>query len=160
MVCRNPMFAESAFLAAIGDAFPEGILLTPESCARAPDAKGAYALAIRLDDPVAFTLRGTTHRFPPGCYVYAGSARGPGGIRARLQRHFRHEKKPHWHVDRLTGTATRLWGFAIPGGSECEIAARLGRVAGFSHPLAGFGSSDCPVCVSHLLAARLGMMRM
>lgn len=39
------MLTETKFLAAIGDAFPETVMLTPESSASAPDAKGAYALA-------------------------------------------------------------------------------------------------------------------
>lgn len=151
------MAFETEFLAAIGDALPEAMVLMPGQGARMPDVKGAYALAITLADPVVFGLRGRAHQFSPGCYVYAGSARGPGGIGARLQRHFRREKKPHWHVDRLTVAAGRLHGFAVPGGSECDIVARLGRLAGFRHPLAGFGSSDCPACLSHLLVADFGL---
>ncbi len=157
MCIQNWMHDKATFLAAIGDAFPTAVMLAPETNADGPDATGAYALAIMLYDPVAFALRGTAHSFSPGYYVYAGSARGPGGIRARLQRHFRREKKPHWHVDRLTLSAVRLCGFAIPGGSECDIVTRLGRLAGFSHPLAGFGSSDCPVCASHLLVSHMAM---
>ena len=41
----------------------------------------------------------------PGCYVYAGSARGPGGIRARVRRHLRPDKTPHWHIDQVTAYA-------------------------------------------------------
>ncbi|MFL5280923.1 MAG: DUF123 domain-containing protein [Rhodopila sp.] len=37
----------------------------------------------------------------PGRYLYAGSARGPGGMRARLDRHLRRNKG-------RTGTSTRL----------------------------------------------------
>jgi Uri superfamily endonuclease len=117
----------------------------------APDSRGAYLLFIALDQPLQFVLGRRVLRFGPGLYVYAGSARGPGGIRARLARHFRREKKLHWHVDRLTAAAARLSALAIAGGEECDVAARLAasRRFVFAHP--GFGSSDCRTCESHLL---------
>ena len=34
-----------------------------------------------------------------GTHVYVGSARGPGGLRARISRHLRREKKERWHVN-------------------------------------------------------------
>ena len=85
----------------------------------------------------------------PGRYLYAGSARGPGGMRARLARHQRADKQTHWHIDRLTlaGTVPGAWIF--PGGDECAIVAALSHLP---VPLPGFGSSDCRRCVSHLLA--------
>ncbi len=50
-----------------------------------PDAPGAYALTVRLAAPLGLSRRrwrgATLH---PGLYVYCGSARGPGGIGARL----------------------------------------------------------------------------
>ena len=39
--------------------------------------------------------------FPPGWYVYIGSAFGPGGITARVTRHARAAKRLHWHIDYL-----------------------------------------------------------
>ena len=35
----------------------------------------------------------------PGYYMYAGSARGPGGLRARVLRHIKTTKRCHWHID-------------------------------------------------------------
>lgn len=117
----------------------------------APDSRGAYLLLIALGHPLQFELGRRPLRFGPGLYAYAGSARGPGGIRARLARHFRREKKLHWHVDRLTTAAARVSALAIAGGAECNVAARLAasRRFVFAHP--GFGSSDCRKCESHLL---------
>ncbi len=36
-----------------------------------------------------------------GYYIYVGSAFGPGGVNARVSRHFRNTKKLHWHIDYL-----------------------------------------------------------
>ncbi|MCY4547764.1 MAG: hypothetical protein OXC28_05300 [Defluviicoccus sp.] len=48
-----------------------------------PDAPGAYALILRLARETRLDIR-TLGRpvLPAGLYLYAGSARGPGGIRA------------------------------------------------------------------------------
>ena len=139
---------------AVRDAFPGAILIEPDSVANASSGKGAYALIIHLRSPVMFMLRGAPVPLPPGTYVYAGSAHGPGGLRARLARHFRIDKKPHWHIDHLTRSADGMAALAAADLSECEIIARLGGTSGFFHPLPGFGSSDCSRCRSHLLAYR------
>ncbi|HIQ09546.1 MAG TPA: DUF123 domain-containing protein, partial [Anaerolineaceae bacterium] len=55
-----------------------------------PSTPGAYALALRLERPVGLRVGALgVWDFPEGVYVYLGSARGPGGIRARLGRHLR-----------------------------------------------------------------------
>ncbi len=112
---------------------------------------GAYALALQIGSPVRLRLGGREHVLAPGAYVYAGSAYGPGGLRARLRRHFRRDKALHWHVDRLTVEAGFMRAFAVEGGSECAILALLAGSGRFRHPLPGFGSSDCAACPSHLL---------
>ncbi|MBL6935253.1 MAG: GIY-YIG nuclease family protein [Alphaproteobacteria bacterium] len=87
----------------------------------------------------------------PGRYLYAGSAKGAGGMRARVQRHLRPKKSLHWHVDYLTRKG-RITGVALlPGGDECQIVSGLLRQADIAAPIPGFGSSDCRQCVSHLL---------
>lgn len=144
------------FLAAVRALLPEAGLVAAGDGESAPDAKGAYALLIRLSEPVPFTLHGCLHRIEPGCYIYAGSARGPGGIRARLRHHLRHEKRLHWHIDHLTIAAARIDALTLPGGSECAIVARLTgaqltAAPAFHPPVPGFGSSDCHACASHLL---------
>jgi Uri superfamily endonuclease len=117
-----------------------------------PDGKGAYGLAIRLDHAVEFTLQSRDPvRLESGWLVYAGSAKGPGGIRARLRRHLRRDKALHWHVDRLTLAAVEI--VAVPqfGDSECAIIDRLLQSPNFDIAVRGFGNTDCRMCESHLL---------
>lgn len=84
--------------------------------------------------------------FRRGFYAYAGSAMN--GLKARLARHFREDKKRHWHIDYLMAQA-RIIGVGIcetGDRSECAIARALG--ARFES-VSDFGSSDC-YCPSHL----------
>ena len=116
-----------------------------------PVATGAYLLMIRLDVPAALPERFDGQHLPEGRYVYAGSAYGPGGIRARCRRHLRRDKARRWHVDWLASAASEFFVFAFPGGDECELVARLSKLADVRFPVPGFGSSDCRTCRSHLL---------
>ncbi|CAO3414324.1 Endonuclease III (EC 4.2.99.18) [Azospirillum doebereinerae] len=115
-----------------------------------PPVAGAYVLLVRLAEAADVILPGRAKAIlPSGRYLYCGSARGPGGLRARVGRHMRPDKTVRWHIDRLTtaGTVTGCWVF--PAGDECALVARL---AALPVPIPGFGSSDCAVCRSHLLA--------
>jgi len=96
---------------------------------------------------------------PGGCYVYAGSARGPGGIRARAGRHLRRGKRLRWHIDRLTETTAARWALAVPGGRECDLVQALLARPAYEVALAGFGSSDCRRCPTHLLALAPSLSR-
>lgn len=91
-------------------------------------------------------------RLPSGWYLYAGSAYGPGGLRARLSRHLAKNKTRRWHIDYLTSKATRRYGWAWINAKECELVATLQDHPDFHHVIPGFGSSDCAHCPSHLLA--------
>ena len=127
--------------------------ITPESVDRLSPDPGAYGLLIRL--PCQFRGRiGALGQvtMPPGAYLYLGSAHGPGGLPARLRRHLRAEKRPHWHVDHLTiaGTFERV--FALPNGRECDLVDCALQLPAIHAPVAGFGSSDCRRCTAHLLA--------
>jgi Uri superfamily endonuclease len=130
-----------------------GRWLTAEDLETAPNEAGAYALALRLDGPVAINQGGDTHCLVPGWFVYLGSARGPGGLRARIRRHFRRDKPVHWHVDQLTSEPAEIAALAVPGGAECDLVARLLACGRFRVAAPGFGSSDCRRCASHLLTA-------
>ncbi|MCO6452563.1 MAG: GIY-YIG nuclease family protein [Caldilineales bacterium] len=91
----------------------------------------------------------------PGIYVYAGSALGSGGLRARLSRHLRADKEPHWHIDALTNCCTpEIWLVdASDQRLECRWVQTLLAQPGVRVPIAGFGSSDCRQgCPAHLLA--------
>ncbi|MCC2096485.1 MAG: GIY-YIG nuclease family protein [Hyphomicrobiales bacterium] len=136
----------------------EAALILPAAFAAVPFHKdagalpaqgGAYVLLIDLAAPLAVELRGDRSVLAAGRYLYCGSAYGPGGIRARVGRHMRRDKTIRWHVDRLTvaGCVVGVWVF--PGGKECTLVRAL---ADCPAPIPGFGSSDCRVCESHLLA--------
>ena len=91
----------------------------------------------------------------PGCYLYVGSAFGPGGVRARLAHHRKLAARPHWHVDFLRPHAALkgIWYTLDADRREHEWASLLLQLPGAEVPLPGFGSSDCR-CPSHLV--RLG----
>lgn len=117
-----------------------------------PDGRGTYALAFECDFPFRARIGALGEfDFSTGIYIYIGSALGPGGLRARIGRHLRKNKKLKWHLDYLSNKID-------PVGLHCEVtserlecawAAILAEVGGVA-PVAGFGSSDCS-CLSHLL---------
>ena len=118
-----------------------------------PTGPGAYALLLRLAEPAAAPTRAFSSAvLAPGTYLYAGSAWGPGGIRARVLRHARRGKARHWHIDSLTEVADLAVVLAFPGGHECGLIERGRALPGASVPIPGFGSSDCRSCAAHLLA--------
>jgi len=119
---------------------------------RCPAEPGAYTLAITLGAPLALTIpRFAGRRLGAGLYVYAGSAHGPGGLRARLGRHLKRQKARRWHVDHLTAVATDVHALAVLEARECDLLVHLLAGGGFSVPLPGFGASDCRTCPTHLL---------
>jgi histidyl-tRNA synthetase len=117
------------------------------SAANAPATPGAYALALRLGAPLEVQAGKRKGLLPAGDYLYCGSARGSGGLRARLARHMRPQKRAHWHIDQLTAVANMLGAFVEEQGDECALNAAL---ADLPIPIAGFGSSDCRRCAAHL----------
>ncbi len=117
-----------------------------------PGAPGAYALEIRLKRPLKLAVAALgLPRLRPGRYVYLGSARGPGGIRARVGRHLKARKIKRWHVDHLTARASVAAVVSRAGSSECGMVRALMAAPGVAVPVAGFGSSDCRDCPAHLL---------
>jgi Uri superfamily endonuclease len=115
---------------------------------------GAYVLLLEL--PAAATLdvgRLGRATFEPGCYIYLGSALGPGGVAARLNRHLRTTKRTHWHIDYLAQVARVVAAGAVCAADrrECAWAHALQDLEGASAPVSGFGSSDCRNgCRAHL----------
>jgi Uri superfamily endonuclease len=87
--------------------------------------------------------------FPKASYAYVGSAMN--GLKARLARHLRREKKLHWHIDYLLEEAEVEEIILCQGEerAECCLAQAL---AGKLQYVSGFGSSDCK-CRSHLYFA-------
>lgn len=118
-----------------------------------PAEPGTYILLMRVDAPLALTPgRLGEVVLAAGLYAYVGSAHGPGGLRARVGRHLRVEKRPHWHVDALTARApvVEVWASASVERLECRWAAALAALPGAEGPIPGFGASDCG-CPTHLL---------
>lgn len=115
-------------------------------------ARGAYLLLLRLATAVSFQRgQDKAETLEPGWYLYAGSAWGGGGISARVCRHFRKEKKSHWHIDRLTLATNDISALCVPGRRECDLVTALMGSGRFCVAAPGFGSSDCRRCESHLL---------
>ncbi|MBS1250369.1 MAG: hypothetical protein MAG431_01963 [Chloroflexi bacterium] len=86
-----------------------------------------------------------------GFYLYVGSAHGPGGVAARVNRHLSPRKKLHWHIDYLTKQASifAVWYAYGVRKFEHSWAKVLGQMTGAESPMVGFGSSDC-ACPTHL----------
>jgi Uri superfamily endonuclease len=127
---------------------------------------GGYALELHLPlgglpgSPLVIGRLGA-FEFPAGVYLYLGSARGPGGLRARLDRHLRPaaEIRPHWNIDHLRpftllAAAAYLYDAdGAPADLECCWSRALLELPGAAVPAAGFGSADCRSgCPAHLLA--------
>jgi Uri superfamily endonuclease len=141
---------------AIGARGLRGRLIHGSDVTLLPADPGAYLLLIGLRRKVA--IRGHPswpESLPRGWYLYAGSAYGPGGLRGRLARHFRPTKVRHWHVDQLTAEG-EIHAMAYAGRRECELVAALSGLPEITMPAPGFGSSDCRICRSHLLAYQPG----
>lgn len=113
---------------------------------------GTYALVLRATESTTVTAGrlGTLH-VVAGDHVYIGSAFGPGGVRARVQRHARAEKRLRWHIDHLTTVApvVEAWFTHDPRRLECDWLAALASIRGARELWPGFGASDCG-CSSHL----------
>ncbi len=141
-----------ALLAALAEA---GLSAPPvargaETCL--PAEPGVYLLLLHLPD--GLVLPGGRHagaRLPAGWTLYAGSAKGPGGLRARVSRHLRRDKPKRWHADWITPEARAAFAMCFTDRGECDIVAALSSSGGFDFPVPGLGSSDCRACVSHVL---------
>ena len=113
---------------------------------------GTYALILQADQRRIVQV-GRLGRLAvePGCYVYVGSALGPGGVRARVGHHVRLATRLHWHIDYLRRAAAlrHVWYSYDCVRREHAWADIFARMPGASIPLPGFGASDC-TCPAHL----------
>lgn len=126
-----------------------------------PAARGIYRLVLSCSIPAEITIgKLGMLRLQPGYLVYTGSALGSGGLRARLSRHLRREKRYHWHIDYLLAhpaiTIAGIWAMPLDA-EQAQLAAQPPRLECRSHialggipaPLARFGAGDCR-CETHL----------
>ena len=115
---------------------------------------GCYSLIISLKRQKKIRVgKLGVAQFPPGTYVYTGSAMK--GLAARLRRHCRREKKIHWHIDHLLtlpeARVKRIVVYPAAPGQECRQNRRIAARAGATVILRRFGESDCKSgCASHL----------
>lgn len=119
-----------------------------------PTEKGNYLLFFHFPEKQNLEIGALgSQTLCKGKYLYAGSALGLGGIRARVKHHFTSNAKPHWHMDYLR---PHLCWIAVawkitPERLECRWIERLlGNLAEI--PVHGFGASDCRSrCPAHLV---------
>lgn len=120
--------------------------------------KGLYHLILRLGRATSLPIgKLGTFSFPPGYYVYTGSALN--NLQARINRHRRRHKKLRWHIDYLRCkaelVAIRIYPISLRSASttafrtECLLNQRVQDLPGAQISVPGFGSSDCR-CRSHL----------
>jgi Uri superfamily endonuclease len=134
----------------------------PPAHDRVPPLPGSYALqlVVKTAQPALRIGRLGAFDFPTGVYLYLGSARGPGGLRARLAHHRRLAAHPHWHLDFLRSQAELIgvWYSPILDPLECAWSQALLDLPGASLPAPGFGAADCRLgCLSHLVAFTGGL---
>ena len=114
---------------------------------------GTYALVMNCssNQPVAVGKLGRLC-LRPGCYVYVGSAFGPGGLKARIAHHVKISERPHWHIDYLRPALdlSEIWFTHDSRHREHQWVEVLAGLRGATVPISGFGASDCR-CNSHLL---------
>jgi Uri superfamily endonuclease len=114
---------------------------------------GLYQLFIRLPQRQHVKVGQLGHfSFPPGYYVYTGSAKR--GREARIARHMRkrRKKKLHWHIDYLLRYATvkKVIRYENGNKSECELNQRVQSMQQGKIIAPSFGAFDCN-CKSHLI---------
>jgi Uri superfamily endonuclease len=123
-----------------------------------PTAPGVYALELTIDHAVQTRIGALGEAlFPPGYYIYLGSACGPGGLKSRLGRHVIHAgKKFHWHIDYLRDvsrvSACSYVVLTAAHSIECLWSQALAAMPEASIPIKRFGASDCRSgCPTHLI---------
>ena len=114
--------------------------------------RGSYLLLLELNKERVIEVGNLGKiSFGKGHYIYVGSAMGK--LKARIARHQRKGKTPHWHIDYLTQEADNILPLPVRSSHrlECEMAQGLSSI--MHQGPARFGSSDCQ-CVTHLFWSR------
>ena len=104
--------------------------------------KGSYFLVIRLDEGKRIRTKGRSFELKPGYYVYVGSAMN--SLEKRIERHFRREKKMHWHIDFFLAEAELLRAYLVPSAERLEETLSM-EVSRVGEPVGGFGAGDVRV---------------
>jgi len=119
-----------------------------------PPYPGVYVLHILVDSDVTVNTRSRRFHIRPGHYIYVGSAKGAGGLRARLKRHLCGRGKAFWHIDYLLNQSS----VSIVSIEYCVLVEKaidmesvFSRLLREKYPaVEGFGCSDKKQDYSHL----------
>ncbi|MFW9960078.1 MAG: DUF123 domain-containing protein [Candidatus Thorarchaeota archaeon] len=119
--------------------------------------KGVYVLIIEVPKDHQYIIKALGELlFEKGIWLYVGSAMGDGStsLENRIRRHFRKEKRAHWHIDALlqypTNLQAAIWAECLDS-MECEVAQSIEKIDEFVPGPRGFGASDCTnQCTTHL----------
>jgi Uri superfamily endonuclease len=113
---------------------------------RLPAEPGVYVLWLRLGRPRRLDIaRLGRPLLEAGVYGYVGSARGPGGLAARLGRHLSGCGTRRWHVDHLRRAArveNAWWWVTRSPHAEDACVGILESLPDVVPSVAGFGASD------------------
>jgi Uri superfamily endonuclease len=118
-----------------------------------PSQPGTYALVLAAFEYANLMIgKLGSMQVIPGYYVYTGSAFGPGGLRARLNRHLGSPPTFHWHIDylRRASEPVEIWTNEDGVNLEHAWAEILRTSPGAVIPKRRFGASDCR-CPAHLV---------
>ncbi len=122
-----------------------------------PAEPGVYVLWLRLSRSRRLPVpRLGAPCLGPGLYGYVGSARGPGGLSARLGRHLAGTGIPRWHVDhlrRVARVAAAWWWITNSPAAEDAVAGALEMLPDLAPAAPGFGAGDSRRA-THLFFAR------
>ena len=104
--------------------------------------KGSYILLLYLPQDTKIKTKARAFALKKGYYAYVGSAMN--SLEKRVRRHFKKEKKLHWHIDYLTLKAEPIMAYLIP--SNVRLEEELSRkMAKIGEIVRGFGASDLNV---------------
>ena len=101
--------------------------------------RGSYFLVIKVERDMIVRTKRKEFPLKAGYYVYVGSAMN--SLEKRVERHFKKDKKLHWHIDFLLKESELLRAYLIPSDAKIEEELSM-EVFKFGKPVEGFGASD------------------
>ncbi len=130
------------------DLVPKHIIIPWGVIGKEAQDKGAYLLILKNKhhQQIEISALGKID-FPPGYYIYVGSARV--NLTSRVERHKRLRKRFHWHIDYFRAKVEVVDALAIRSSDDLECFLAEGVKAMSQWQIKRFGSSDC-CCESHL----------
>ena len=105
-------------------------------------APGTYVLIIEVPKDVTFFVGSLGEiKIKKGALLYVGS--GLNGVEKRIMRHFRREKKRHWHIDYITSILQPKIAVYIVDERKLEDAVAKELLSNHHlTPILGFGATD------------------